>query len=78
MPVKICSIVRAYCTQIGLSNPHWMRMSLISCGVASRPASRSAGSPSGITWKIRNVSAEIANSTRTIETSRRSAKISIG
>src|SRR5690348_5615196 len=34
----------------------------MSWGVARRPASRSAGSPLGIAWKIRNVKIEIATS----------------
>src|SRR6188472_2851595 len=42
----------------------------MSCGVASRPASRTAGSPLGIAWKIRNVKIEMAISRAVADTAR--------
>src|SRR4029079_16894769 len=55
---------------MGLSKPHCARTSATCCGVARRPARRSAGSPLGMAWKIRKVTTEIANSTATTATSR--------
>src|SRR3954453_19302104 len=42
----------------------------MSCGVASRPARRRAGSPFGITWKIRKVRIEMAISNAIADTVR--------
>ncbi len=48
---------------------------LVSVGIL--PAIRSAGSPLGITLKIRNVTIETANSTSSIERKRRKANRAI-
>src|ERR1700760_3700387 len=55
---------------MGLSKPHWWRTFWMSAGVASRPASRSDGSPLGITWKIRNVRIEMAINSAIADTAR--------
>jgi hypothetical protein len=56
---------------MGWSKPHSCLTVSMTCGFALRPASRSAGSPLGITLKIAKVTTEMANSTATIPTSRR-------
>ena len=58
--------------------PHSSRIASICCSVGCLPAIRTAGSPFGITLKMRNVITETANSTKTIETSRRTTKRAIG
>ena len=57
--------------------PHSLRIRSIWVSVGCRPAIRTAGSPFGITLKIRNVSTETANSTSTIWISRRMTKRAI-
>ena len=76
-PVKTCSIVLKYWTGIGLSKPHVRRIAAITSGVGDLPASRTAGSPLGMTLKIKNVMTEIANSTATIAMRRLTMKRAI-
>src|SRR5206468_6655533 len=54
-PSKIFSIVLTYWTYTGLSKPHSLRIESTWAGVEYLPASRKAGSPLGIAWKIRKV-----------------------
>ncbi len=69
-----------YWTGSGSLNPHSLLIWSIGCCVAFCPAIRRAGSPFGITLKIRKVTTEIANRTATMPTRRRAmnAPIPIG
>src|SRR3954452_6115375 len=49
-------------------------MRSIVCAVALLPALRTAGSPPGITWKMKNVKTEMAKRTSTIDSSRLTMK----
>ena len=64
-------------TTSGWSKPYSWRMNAISFAVASRPASRRAGSPFGIDSNSRNVSTEITNMTPIIAISRRTTNLAI-
>ena len=72
--MKTFFIVVRYWTYTGLSKPHSSRIAWIAVSVELRPAMRTAGSPFGITLKIRKVSTEMANITSTIAISRRTMK----
>ena len=72
--MKTFFMVVTYWTGRLSSKPHSSRMRWISASVGVRPAIRCAGSPLGMTLKIRNVSTEMANSTNTIEMRRRTMK----
>src|SRR4051812_33403245 len=74
LPLKMFSIVLRYWTGSERSKPHWCRIASSWVGETLWPPSRSAGSPLGITLKIRNVSTEIANRNTTIPRSRRAMK----
>ena len=52
-----------YCTQYGRSKPHFLRIWTMFSWVGRRPAIRSAGSPPGITLKIRKTRTDTAKST---------------
>ncbi len=72
--MKTFSIVVLYWTKMLWSKPHSLRICSIWVSVGWRPAMRTAGSPFGITLKIRNVRIETANITPTIWISRRTMK----
>ena len=59
------------------SKPHSSRIASIWVSVGCLPAMRTAGSPFGMTLKIRNVSTETANITKSIETRRRTTNRAI-
>jgi hypothetical protein len=74
-PVNSFFIVVVYWTKMFSSKPHSWRIASICSSVGCLPAMRTAGSPFGITLKIRNVSTETANSTSTIEASLRATNL---
>src|SRR5215212_9520306 len=76
-PEKTLPIVLRYCFQSGSSKPQSSRIAAICSGVEFLPAMRAAGSPFGMTLKIRNVSTETANITSTIAMSRRTMNLAI-
>ncbi len=55
-----------YCTKMLSSKPHSLRIASICVSVGCLPAIRTAGSPFGMTLKIRNVRIETANITKPI------------
>src|SRR3954471_21004505 len=76
-PLKMFCIVFRYWTGIDRSNPHWWRIAMSWVFETLWPPSRSAGSPLGITLKIRNVITEMANRTTTMPMSLRTTKRAI-
>ncbi len=70
-PEKTFFMVVKYWTKMLSSKPHSRRIASIWDSVGCLPAIRTAGSPFGMTLKIRNVRTETAHITKTIWTSRR-------
>jgi hypothetical protein len=73
-PLKTFFIVVTYWTKMLSLKPHSSRIAAICASRGCFPAIRSAGSPFGITWKMKNVSTDTANITNTIWKIRRTMK----
>ena len=69
--MKTFFIVVTYWTKMLSLKPHSSRMASICASRGCLPAIRSAGSPFGITLKMKNVSTETAHSTNSIWSRRR-------
>ena len=73
-PVKTFFIMVTYWTMRLSSKPHSLRIASICVSVGFLPAIRTAGSPFGMTLKMKNVRTETAHITNTIWSSRRMMK----